>query len=74
MKNPSKYIYQCCTHYREKGYDDGYIMLPIFRVKVCRNCGECHAVWGTAANILFMGLFRWFWNGKVHIKDRTPLV
>lgn len=44
MKNPSKYIYQCCTHYREKGYDDGYIMLPIFRVKVCRNCGECHAV------------------------------
>ena len=57
MKNPSKYIYQCCTHYREKGYDDGYIMLPIFRVKVCRNCGEYHAVWGTAANILFMGLF-----------------
>lgn len=37
--------YDCCTHYREKGYDDGYIMLPIFRVKVCRNCGECHAVW-----------------------------
>ena len=54
MKNPSKYIYQCCTHYREK---------------VCRNCGECHAVWGAAANILFMGLFRWFWDGKVHINE-----
>ena len=48
-------------------------MLPIFRVKVCRNCGECHAVWCMAANILFMGLFRWFWDGKVHIKDRTPV-
>lgn len=40
--------YDCCMHCREAGYDDGYIMLPIFRVKVCRNCGECHAVWGTS--------------------------
>lgn len=29
--------YDCCTHYREKGYDDGYIMLPIFHVKDWRS-------------------------------------
>lgn len=42
-------------------------MLPIFRVRVCRNCGECQAVWGWAAHILFMLVFRWFWDGKVHL-------
>lgn len=47
-------------------------MLPIFRVRVCRNCGECQAVWGWAANILFMLVFRWFWDGKVHLDGENP--
>ena len=52
MQNPSKFPYKCCTHYNKQGYDEGYLMLPIFRVRVFRNCGECQAVWGWAANIL----------------------
>lgn len=59
----------CCTHYRENGYDDGYIMLPIFKVRVCRNCGDVQAIWGAAADVLFMLFFRWFWNGKVNITE-----
>lgn len=70
FENPSKYEYEdCCTHYRESGYDFGYIMLPIFKVRVCRNCGDVQAIWGAAADVLFMLFFRWFWNGKVHITD-----
>lgn len=67
MQNPNNSPYRCCTHYRKQGYDDGYLMLPIFRVRVCRNCGACQAVWGWAAHILFMLVFRWFWDGKVHL-------
>ena len=67
MQNSNKFPYRCCTHYNKQGYDEGYLMLPIFRVRVCRNCGECQAVWGWAANILFMLVFRWFWDGKVHL-------
>ena len=48
-------------------YDDGYILLPIFRVRICRNCGECQAVWGRAANVLFKLVFQRFWDGKVHL-------
>lgn len=57
----------CCTHYRESGYDFGYIMLPIFKVRVCRNCGDVKAIWGAVADVLFMLFFRWFWNGNVHM-------
>ena len=56
----------------ELTYDEGYLMLSIFRVRVCRNCGECQAVWGWAANILFMLVFRWFWDGKVHLDGENP--
>ena len=59
--------FECCTHYKTAGFDEGYIILPIFKVKVCQNCGEVHAVWGDFANILFMVFFRWFWTGFVHI-------
>ena len=72
MQNPSKLSYQCCTHYNKQGYDEGYLMLPLFRVRVCRNCGECQAVWGWAANIMFMLVFRWFWDGKVHLDGENP--
>ena len=54
----------CCTHYNRQGYYTGYVMLPVFRVRICRSCGEVHAEWSRAANLLFMGLFRWFWSGK----------
>lgn len=67
MQNSNRFPYRCCTHYSKQGYDEGYLMLPIFRVRVFRNCGECQAVWGWAANILFMLVFRWFWDGKVHL-------
>lgn len=67
MQNPNKFPHRCCTHYSKQGYDEGYLMLPIFRVRVCRNCGECQAAWGWATNILFMLVFRWFWDGKVHL-------
>lgn len=71
MQNPNKFPYRCCTHYNEKGYDDGYILLPIFRVRICRNCGECQAVWGRAADVLFRLAFQWFWNGKVHLVKKN---
>ena len=35
----------CCTHYNRQGYYTGYVMLPVFRVRICRNCGEVHAEW-----------------------------
>ena len=38
----------CCTHYNRQGYYTGYVMLPVFRVRICRNCGEVHAEWGRA--------------------------
>nr|WP_297283464.1 hypothetical protein [uncultured Agathobaculum sp.] len=28
MQNPNKFPHRCCTHYNEKGYDDGYVMPP----------------------------------------------
>ena len=46
MQNSNKFPYRCCTYYNKQGYDEGYLMLPIFRVRVCRNCGECQAVLG----------------------------
>ena len=62
--------FECCTHYKTEGFDDGYIMLPIFKVKICRNCGEVHAVWGDLTDILFMAFFRWFWTGRVHVYEK----
>ena len=29
----------CCTHYNRQGYYTGYVMLPVFRVRICPNCG-----------------------------------
>lgn len=40
----------CCTHYNRQGYYTGYVMLPVFRVRICRNCGEVHAEWSRMAD------------------------
>ena len=61
--------YDCCTHYSVQGYDDGYIVCPIFKVKICKNCGEVHADWGLIADILFTLLGQWIWNGDVYIYE-----
>ena len=43
----------CCTHYNRQGYYTGYVMLPVFRVRICRNCGEVHAEWSRAAKDVY---------------------
>ena len=43
----------CCTHYNRQGYYTGYVMLPVFRVRICRNCGEVHAEWSRVAKCIF---------------------
>ncbi len=61
----------CCTHYNRQGYYTGYVMLPVFRVPHLPELRRgAMPEWGRAANLLFMGLLRWFWSGKVHILGR----
>lgn len=59
--------YDCCTHYKTDGYDDGYIMSPLFPVKVCRNCGEVIAKFGVIRGFLFDYVLSPFWDGKVSV-------
>lgn len=68
FNNPSEFEYNdCCTHYREKGYWYGYIVHPIFKIRMCRNCGDTQAIWGFWADILFNLFARWVWDGTVYI-------
>lgn len=59
--------YDCCTHYKTDGYDDGYIMSPLFPVKVCRNCGEVIAKFGVIRGFLFDYVLSPFWDGKASV-------
>ena len=74
MKNPSKYIYQCCTHYREKGYDDGYIMLPTDERPVLVFVGYADTMTGfitTSSYFVFDANPHWQWDGLVGDEQRT---
>ena len=55
----------CCTHYGEHGCDYGYVILPCFRVAVCRDCGEVTMVCNNVLGWIFAVFFAPFWRGKI---------
>ncbi len=65
-KHKGREIAACCTR---PNYAEGYIMVPIFPVLLCKNCGEVTGpllpnrllVW------IFEVFFAPFWTGGVHV-------
>jgi len=57
----------CCTHYDSSDYSVGYVMLPIFKVKICENCGDVTMICNSILQRVFALLFLPFWHGKVYV-------
>lgn len=67
MKQPN-----CCTHYNGTGeYDEGYVILPVFRVAVCHDCGEVTMICNGFLGWIFQTLFAPFWTGKVILRRKA---
>lgn len=63
----------CCTHYHTDKYRPGYVIIPIFRVRMCENCGEIELICSDYLQTIFEIFFAPFWRGNVFIADTPPV-
>lgn len=55
----------CCTHYKTNEYEEGYLFLPWFNVKVCCNCDAMILEWSNIKFWIFDKIISIFWDGTV---------
>ena len=60
-----------CPHCGGEEYLAAYAVLPIFDVRICKNCGEAYAQWGWLKAAIFK-MFLWpFWDGGLTVEEET---
>lgn len=63
----------CCNHYLGTNiYDIGWVMLPCFKLAMCRDCATAVFICNDFLQIIFEYIFAPFWSGRVHLFEKYP--
>ena len=60
---------RCCSKFKEDNCLYGYIILPCFKIRICKNCDEMEMICNNLLCKIFELFFLPFWTGMVTITD-----
>lgn len=63
----------CCKHNSGTNiYDIGWIILPCFKVAICRDCETAVSLNCKFMEVIFEHIFEPLWNGRIHLFEKYP--